>query len=539
VANISASPPAAGEVESSEESVDVSQRDVSLLQGGALGLAGIMLLSLASAAPLIGALGNIPLGIGLGNGPGMAAGFIWVTIVLLLFSVGYAAMANKLTAAGGFYSFISHGIGRPFGLAAGWSALFGYLLVEVALIGAVGYFGHNTFASLFHIQMSWVVYAFIGIAICTALSWSDVRLSAKVLGVALVIETLTLLIMDFAVLFKGGPSGTPLSPLNPVNAFKGLAPGVGIFFAFWSYLGFEVVPNYAEESKNPRKHTRIGLYAAVLIIGVLYILTTWAGVVGHGTSAVVKSATSDPINFYYSIAGSYVGTWLSDIMKVFVVTSSVACALAFHQTTCRYFYALGRERILPRRLGRTHPRWGSPYVAVLLQGVLVALAVGAFIVFWYISKPAQTFSTNFANAPYFELFGWLAIATTFFVLLNQVLSSAATVAFFRRKNHQADGHWWSTLVAPILGGAGMAAALYLLISNLSTVGGDIIFVKLIPWVCIAWFLVGLGLALWVRARRPDRYSELGRLVNRSLVIGEGESVDAATPPSAPSVLAER
>ena len=85
----------------------------------------------------------------------------------------------------------------------------------------------------------------------------------------------------------------------------------------------------------------------------------------------------------------------------------------------------------------------------------------------------------------------------------------------------------------------MAAALYLLVSNLTTVGGDIIFVKLIPWVCIAWFLVGLALALWVRNRRPDRYSELGRLVNRSLVIGEGEPVPAAPPPPASGVLAER
>jgi amino acid transporter len=498
-----------------------------------------MLLSLASAAPLIGALGNIPLGVGLGNGSGMAAGYIWVTIVLLLFSAGYAAMANKLTAAGGFYSFISHGIGRPFGMAAGWSALGGYLLVEVALIGAVGYFGHNTFATVFHIHAGWVVYAFIGIAIVTALSWFDVKLSAKVLGVALVIETLSLLIMDFAVLFKGGTSGTPLSPLNPVNAFKGLAPGVGIFFAFWSFLGFEVVPNYAEESKNPRRHTRIGLYAAVLIIGVMYVLTAWVGVIGHGAGGVVKAATADPINFYYSIANGYVGSWLVDVMKVFVVTSSVACALAFHQTTCRYFYAFGREGVVDRRLGRTHPRWESPHIAVLLQGVLVAAAVGAFIGFWYLSKPAQTFSTNFANAPYFELFGWMAIATTFFVLLNQVLSSAATVAYFRRKSHRADGHWWSTLIAPILGGAGMAVALYLLASNLTTVGGNIIFVKLIPWVCIGWFILGLGLALWIRARRPDRYAELGRLVNRSLVIGEGEPVDPALTSTAPGVLAER
>jgi amino acid transporter len=537
VANLSASQPATGQRDEAVENTDVRERDVDLLQGGALGLPGIMLLSLASAAPLIGALGNIPLGIGLGNGAGMAAGYIWVTVVLLLFSAGYAAMAHKLTAAGGFYSFISHGIGRPFGMAAGWSALGGYMLVEVALIGAVGYFGHNTFATVFHIHASWVIYAFIGIAICTALSWGDVKISAKVLGVALVIETISLFIMDFAVLFKGGPSGTPLSPLNPVNAFKGLAPGVGIFFAFWSFLGFEVVPNYAEESRNPRRHTRVGLYAAVTLIGVVYVLTVWAGVVGHGTANVVKDATADPINFYYNIAGSYVGTWLVDIMKVFVVTSSVACALAFHQTTSRYFYALGRERIVHSRFGDTHPRWESPHVAVLVQGLLVAGATGAFIGFWYISDPAQKFSTNFANAPYFELFGWLAIATTFFVLLNEVLSSAATVAYFRRHEHRADSHWWSTLVAPILGGAGMAVALYLLISNLTTVGGDIIFVKLIPWVCIAWFLLGLGLALCVRARRPDRYADLGRLVNRSMVIGEGADVTVVS--SGEGVLAER
>jgi amino acid transporter len=502
------------------ESQDVAERGVDRLQAGALGLPGIMLLSLASAAPLIGALGNIPLGIGLGNGSGMAAGFIWVTAVLLLFSVGYAAMADKLTAAGGFYSFISHGLGRPFGMAAGWSALAGYMLVEVALIGAVGYFTANTMSTLFSIQLSWVVYAFIGIALCTGLTWGDVKISARFLGVALIVETLALLIMDFAVLFKGGPSGVPLSPINPINAFKGIAPGVGIFFAFWSFLGFEVVPNYAEESKNPRKHTRIGLYGAVTIIGVMYVLTVWAGVVGHGVAHVDKAASSDPINFFYNIAGSYVGTWLVDIMKVFVCTSALACALAFHQTTCRYFYALGREDILSSRLGRTHPKWGSPHVAVIFQGVLVAAVVGAFIGFWHLSKPAQTFSGTFGNAPYFELFGWMAIATTFFVLVNQVLSSVATIVYFRQPAHRPDGRWWSTALAPLLGGAGMAIAIYLLASNLDTVGGNIIFVKLIPWVCIAWFLVGLGLALWFRAKRPRRYADLGRLVNRSLVIAD-------------------
>lgn len=515
------------------EGTDISGRNVDRLQAGALGLPSIMLLSMASAAPLIGALGNIPLGIGLGNGQGMAAGYIWVTLILLLFSVGYAAMASKLTAAGGFYSFISHGIGRPFGLAAGWSAIAGYLLVECALIGALGYFTNNTVNTLLHVNISWVVWAILGVIICTALSWTDVKISAKVLGVSLIIETLALVVMDAAVLIKGGPGGTPLSPINPLNAFRGIAPGVGIFFAFWSYLGFEVLPNYAEESKNPRKHTRVGLYAAVTIIGLVYLFTSWAGAVGHGVDNVTKAATSDPVNFYYSLAHGFVGTWLADVMRIFVCISSLACALAFHQTTCRYFYALGREGILPRRLGSTHAKWKSPHVAVIFQGILVLGTVLGFIGFWQISTSAQKFSGNFQNAPYFELFGWMAIATTFFVLLNQVLSSIATVAFFRKAHHRGGAHWWSTLVAPVLGAVGMAAAIYLLASNLKTVGGDVVFVKLIPYVCVGWFLIGLAMAFWFRANRPSRYAELGRLVNRSMLIGEGEPVSdplAGLPP---------
>lgn len=499
--------------------IDVSKMaGAHLLESKALGLAGILLLSIASAAPLVGALGNIPIGIGSGNGDGMPGGYILVTIVLLLFSVGYVAMARKLTAAGGFYSFISNGISRPLGLAAGWSALGGYMLVEVALIGAFGYFTANTIATLAGINISWVVLAFIAVIIVGALSYADVRLSARVLGVALVIETAAILIMDIATIVKaGGHHQLSMAPLSPVKAFTGVAPGVGIFMAFWSFLGFEVVPNYAEESKNPARYGALGLYGAVVLIGIVYVLTSWAGIVGHGAGAV-SFASKDPVNFFYSIARGSVGPWLEDVMKVFVCTSALACALAFHQTTCRYFYAMGRERILPPPFGRTHPKWKSPHIAVVFQTLLVAVIVALFIGFWYLSPSAQKFSGTFANAPYFELFGWLAIATTFWVLINEILSSVATILFYRRPQNASGGDWWRTILAPALGGLAMVYAGYLLWANLTTLGGDVIWVRIIPWVCVVWFLIGLGAAFWFRTRRPSAYAGLGRLVNRALTL---------------------
>ena len=56
---------------------------------------------------------------------------------------------------------------------------------------------------------------------------------------------------------------------------------------------------------------------------------------------------------------------LTIIMQVLILTGSFACAMAFHNVAMRYFYAMGREGILPRALGRTHPTHKSPYIASL------------------------------------------------------------------------------------------------------------------------------------------------------------------------------
>src|SRR2546423_4782726 len=99
------------------ESVDVSQRDdLFQLRGRSVGLLGVLFLTVTGAAPISAMLFNTPISVGFGNGIGTPAGFLFATIVLTIFSVGYAAMAQKITAAGGFYSFISHRLGRELGL---------------------------------------------------------------------------------------------------------------------------------------------------------------------------------------------------------------------------------------------------------------------------------------------------------------------------------------------------------------------------------------------------------------------------------------
>src|SRR5207245_8882591 len=97
----------------------------------------------------------------------------------------------------------------------------------------------------------------------------------------------------------------------------------------------------------------------------------------------------------------FVGGGVRDVMSYLIITGSFACGMAFHNTAARYFYSLGRERVLPSVLGRTHHQWKSPHIATLTQSVIAALIVLGFAIFTGTHDPA-------AQA-YLQLYGLSAV----------------------------------------------------------------------------------------------------------------------------------
>jgi amino acid transporter len=499
------------------QTLDISERDdIHKLRRRAIGLGGVLFISFAAMSPLTGQLGNVPIAIGIGNGIGAPAGFEIGIVMLVLFAVGYMKMMQSVSSSGGFYSFISHGLGRPLGMGAGWLSVFAYAFVVGSLLGAFGYFGNITIQQFFHVGVPWPYLAFGALALIVILGHFDIRLSSNVLGVALILEIVILTIMIVAVFSHGGgPTGISAAPINPVNAFKGLAPGVGIFFAVWSWVGFETIPNYAEESRNPRRIGAQALFICVIAGGLFFAVAAWAVVTGWGLHDVVHEAATNGGNLYYGVTTKFAAVWVTDLMEWLILTSSFACALSFHNTTSRYLYVIGRERIFSPRLGRTHARWHSPSVANATTGAIVGALVGLFLIIWYASPSAQKFA-SFANAPYYELFGWFAIVATFSVLVNMVLSSLATILHFRRPEHRQERNLWTTEIIPAAAIVVMGIVLWLLWANLPKIGGSIIWVNIIPWLCLAWLVIGVGLALVLRRRNPEKYEVLGRMVNSGI-----------------------
>src|SRR3954452_6207800 len=168
------------------ESVSVADSGVDRLKPNAVGLMGVIFVAVTGAAPISAMLFNVPFATGFGTGLYTPAAFLFATIILTIFSVGYVAMARKIRAAGGFYSFISHGLGRELGMAAGLCGALSYALFEVSLLGGFAYFANLNFNTWFSWDIPWPVFALAAAVLISVLCYFDVELSVRILGVALI-----------------------------------------------------------------------------------------------------------------------------------------------------------------------------------------------------------------------------------------------------------------------------------------------------------------------------------------------------------------
>lgn len=488
--------------------------DVDLLHGKAVGLIGVLFLTVTSAAPITAMLLNVPFVVQ-NIGTGAAAAFLVATIILLIFSVGYAAMAGKVTSVGGFYSFISHGLGRELGMGMGFAAVVAYSVFEPSLAGGFAYFAVTKLQE-FGIHVIWPIPALVMVVLISALTFLDVKISTAVLGVALIAEVIILTVFDVGVFsHAGNGAAVSLAELNPINAFQSYpgdsgaklaagAAGIGLFFAFWSWVGFESAPNYAEESRDPKRIVPLSLYISVLFLGVIYTLTTWAATSGYpDLTKSVNIATNSSSDYFFNSATQFVGPWCKTMMSYLILTGSFACGMAFHNTASRYFYALGRERLLPKALGRTHHTFKTPHIASMVQ---TAASIIVILLFAYFGGTNDA-STQ-ANS---ELYGLMALLGTIIILVAQAVVSLAIIVYFRR-HYPEDRRYWQVVIAPAIAFVSQMYIVYLCLSNLSALGGDFAFVKYIPWIDAGILVAGILAALALKKFDPERYDQIGRMI---------------------------
>jgi amino acid transporter len=463
------------------------------LAKNSVGLAHIVFFVVAAAAPLTAVVGATPAAFAFGNGAGVPGAFVLAGILYLLFSVGFTAMSRHVGGAGAFYTYITHGIGKPAGVGGALMALVTYSAVQIAVYGLFGLFMAGAMAPI--ADLPWWVWSFAALVIVHVCGQRNIAFSGAILGVCMIAEIAILLLLDIGIVLSGGgPEGFGIASFSPATVF---APGLGVALVFvvGSYIGFEATAIFGEEAENPEKTIPRATYVAVLLITGFYAFSTWAIVQFYGPTAVQPTAAAGLETFYFTATDSILGPWASQVMNILLITSLFACVLSFHNTLNRYFFALGREGLAFKLLGKVHPMHGSPYVAGMLQSGIAAIVLVLFIL---------------AGAdPYTVVFSWMSALAVIGILTVQALVSVAIILFFRKV--KTDCGIWTTTIAPALGLVGLLGALGLVIANLSLLSGsESLIVKSFPYLIVLVGLLGAAFAIQIRKAKPELYASLGK-----------------------------
>lgn len=467
------------------------------LKSNSLSARGIAFLVVAAAAPLTVMAGVAPLAILVG-GLGAPVGYLGAGAVLLLFAVGFMAMTRHTGGAGAFYSYVTLGLGRPAGMAAGVLAVVAYNSLQIGVYGLLGVQTADAISTLTGVEVPWWACVFAAIAIVWWVGRRGIDVGARILGVLLVAETAILALLVVAVVIKGGDQGLGGLSATSFTPEAVFAPGMAgvLAFAFAAFMGFESTALYRPEARDPERTIPRATYGAVTFMMLFYCLVVWAIIQAYGDAGVQQAAADDPANMFFVAIERYVGPWASDVMYVLIVTSVLASQIAFHNAITRYTFNLARDGLLPARLAHAHPRFGSPAAAGNAQTALAFAVVACFAV---------------AGAdPYVDLLLKVNTPGVVGIIALQALTSVAVVAYFVRRRHTVAARTATACAA--LGGLLLWVACYLLVTHIDLLTSapfatNVMLVGIVP----ATFVAGVVGALVLKRRRPGVYAAIGGL----------------------------
>lgn len=459
--------------------VDTSTDHVPIGRG--IGVRGVVFLVAAGAAPLAAAVAVFPVVVSASESPVSPLFFIVAALALAVFAVGFTRMAHEVTDANAFYDFIRAGLGHVFGRGAATLALVSYALLFVAL---VGYLGASTASAVEYFAgavIPWWAWSTLWLFITGVLAYRDIALSTKVLGVSLVLEVAIMLVLDFVMVFRGGPEGFTTSPLNPLHFNEG-TPSLGLMFAFFGFVGFEATVIFRSEARNPHRTIPRATYVSIIAIGLFYAFSLFAVAIGTGPNSLVAKATESPQTLITELAWTFLGVFGQNAVQILVLISLFGCFLTFHNVLARFTFNFGAAGLLPSALGRAHPRHHAPSRASLVVTMYCLLAIAG--------------SVGLGLDPVLDLYTWFSGAATLGIIVLMALTSLAVIVFFR--GHER-GSWLTTFLAPTVSLVAFGGLVFLVVKNFPLlVGGYGVAVALIAVLAIA-FVGGAASALLGRS----------------------------------------
>ena len=460
----------------------------------------LVFLIIAASAPLTVIAGGAPTSFAVTGLTGVPVGYLALGIILVVFAIGYGAMSSQVHNAGAFYAYVSSGLGVRQGIGAAILALVSYNAMQIGLYGIFGFVLAGFVNAATGLAVPWWVAALVGFVIVGWLGMNKIDLSAKVVAVVVVLEFAVVIVVN-VMSFAAAPEGVTAAPFAPENW---ATHGIGAILAFGiaAFMGFESGAIYSEEVKDPRRSVARATFIAVAIISLFYAFSAWALAVGVGVSSVVPMSQEFGPDLMFVFLEQQGSALMADIANVLFITSLFAALIAFHNAAARYFFSLGRARVLPSFLAASGRRNHAPVAGSLAQSVLALTLIVVFAIAGAGSELGELF-------PVVTMFTWLTNAAAFGLVFLLFITSVAVIAYFR-----TDHRGYSPLVrlwAPLLSALGLGTVFVLILMNFDVMigaEGPSPLVVVMPAIIIGSGVLGLIWGEILRRTKPHVFDGL-------------------------------
>jgi len=484
------------------------------LDRAAIGLREVLFQSITSMAPA----GAVALSIAAGAtyaGGALPLSVLLALVGCLLVASSIGQLAKHLPSAGSIYTYPAEAIHPALGFLVGW----GYALVE-ALIGPITMvlFGYLVASVLqteanWPFTTTWVIFMVAAALVIALLNYRGVKLSSKTGTVLGSLEIIVFLVLAVWLIIKAGSGNTGnvfslhFATIKGYNGFSGVI--AGSIYTILAFIGFEASAPLAEEARNPRRTIQIAVVTSCLVIGLFYVLTTYAGDVFSGPTKYVAFGALGGGSPWIQLARDMWGVgWV--IAFLAIANSTFANGNAGTLATTRTWYAMSRIGVLPSPLAKTHPVRKSPFVGVLLQ-LVITLAIGIPLGIHF--GPVVTFI-------------FLATILTGIMIAIYMIFNLSCLVFYARKA-RGEFNWLLHAIIPVLGIVAFLPAWFTAMG----IGRSVLkFVAPLSYpssetgLAIGiWYVIGIAVLIYLYVRHPSRLPEMKRVF-------ADEPVGTAAPP---------
>ena len=466
------------------------------LRRNAIGLREALFQSITDMAPGAAIAASIPAGVAFAGGSlPLAVVFALIACLFCAWSIGQ--LARELPSAGSLATYAARGLHPAVGFLVAWGyVLVGWLIPPLVLL-QLGFTVDGTLHTEFHGYTAnlWWVWSILGALIILAAGYYGIRTSTRLGTILGVFEIAVFLVLGIFLVVHAGSHNTAsvFTTKYTTPGFHGISGVIaGSVFTILAFGGFEGAAPLAEETRNPRRTIPQAVLLSTLLIGALYVFTTYAVDVAFGPAAFHTFTVGTTSASWVGIARSLYGIFWFFVFLA-IVNSTIANANAGVNVSSRTAYAMGRIRAFPGFLAHVNARHRSPVNSILAAFVLtVAITLGLGLPY----TPSTAFSMVGT--------GIVIPLVAIYILMN-----AACIGYFARK--RTGFNVLSHLIIPVLGivafvPAWLSAAGLPVFSFITALPAPISYMG--PGVA-GWMVVGVIYLIYLYRRDPQRVVEVG------------------------------